>query len=278
MYSTLVSVTTVREHLQDPAWRIVDCRFDLTDKAAGISAWRAGHIPGAIHADLDQDLSGPPLTDRGRHPLPAPEKLEETCSRLGISNDMQVLVYDQVAGSFAGRLWWLLRYMGHEAVAVMDGGWQAWLAAGYPVTMEQAQRPAALFRGRPRREWVVHVAEVPDARLLIDARDPARYRGEVEPLDPRAGHIPGAINRCWRENLGTDGCFKPAAALRAEYTALLGATAPAEAVYYCGSGVTACHDILAQAYAGLPMPKLYAGSWSDWCSSPERPVAVGAEP
>ena len=275
MYTTLINAAVVNTDLHKPAFRVVDCRFDLAHKTAGREAYLAAHIPGAVYADLEADLSGPPVTDHGRHPLPTPERLHDVFARLGINSNTQVVVYDQVSGSIAGRLWWLLRYMGHDAVAVLDGGWQEWLKAGWPVTAGVEQNPGGTFKGKPQTEWLVTVDQVPHAELLIDSRDPARYRGEMEPLDPRAGHIPGAINRFWKRNLDENGLFKQPAIIRQEFEHILGDTDPRDAVFYCGSGVTACHNILAVVHGGLAMPGLYAGSWSDWCSSPERPVAVG---
>lgn len=277
MYTTIINVVEVKAALNNPDFRVIDCRFDLAHKTAGREAYLAAHVPGAVYADLDADLSGPPVTDHGRHPLPTPERLHEVFARLGINSDTQVVAYDQVAGSFAGRLWWLLRYMGHDAVAVLDGGWQEWLKAGYPARSGMEQCPGGTFKGQPRTEWLVTADRVPQAKLLIDSRDPVRYRGDLEPLDPRAGHIPGAVNRFWKRNLDDDGLFKQPAKLRQEFEGLLGGVDPGDAVFYCGSGVTACHNILAVVNGGLAMPKLYAGSWSDWCSSPERPVAVGDE-
>jgi len=275
LYTTLINVDAVHACLHNPACRIVDCRFDFGNKTAGLDAYLAGHIPGAVYADLEKDLSGPPVTDHGRHPLPTPAHLTDLFSRLAIDQDTQVVVYDQIAGSCAGRLWWLLRYMGHDAVAVIDGGWQAWEAAEYPISVAREKYPPTTFRGSPRPESLVTVEQVPQSRLLIDSRDPARYRGEVEPLDPRAGHIPGAVNRFWKENLEANGRFKSSAVLQREFKDFLGGVDPGDAVFYCGSGVTACHNILSVVHAGLRMPKLYAGSWSDWCSVPERPVATG---
>jgi thiosulfate/3-mercaptopyruvate sulfurtransferase len=275
MYTTLINAAELNSALHEPDTRVVDCRFDLADKTAGRKAYLAAHIPGAVYADIEVDLSGPPVTDHGRHPLPAPERLHDVFARLGINSNTQVVVYDQVAGSFAGRLWWLLRYMGHDAVAVLDGGWQKWLQAGNAVSSGVEHCPGGTFKGKPHAEWLVTADRVPQAELLIDSRDPARYRGEMEPLDPRAGHIPGAINRFWRGNLDDNGLFKQPSILRQEFERILGGTDPGDAVFYCGSGVTACHNILALVHGGLTMPKLYAGSWSDWCSSPDRPVAVG---
>lgn len=279
MPDTLVTVDTLRDHLGDERWAIVDCRHDLADAGAGRRAYLAAHIPGAVFADIKTDLSGPPVTNRGRHPLPTPEALRTLFGRLGIDGACQVVAYDDAGGSFAARLWWLLRYMGHGAAAVLDGGWQAWQAAGQEVRSGDERRPPRVFSGaRPRQEWVVSVEEVPRSRLLIDSRDPARYRGEIEPFDPKAGHIPGAINRFWKLNLDERGRFKPAEKLRAEFADLLGGVASDEAVFYCGSGVTACHNLLAAADAGLALPRLYAGSWSEWCADPQRPVAVGPGP
>ncbi len=278
MYSTLVDSKTLKQYLHDPSWVIVDCRYDLADQSMGRNAWKTGHIPGAVYADLHDDLSGPPLTDHGRHPLPSVEQLNAVFSKLGIAHESQVVAYDQVSGSFAARLWWLLRYMGHTAVAVLDGGWPAWQSSGVPIHSGEESRSPSIFKGTPRTEWLVTVDRVPESRRLVDSRDPARYRGETEPLDKAAGHIPGAINRFWKDNLAADGHFKPASRLATEITGMLGAVPPQEAVFYCGSGVTACHNLLAVAHAGLLPSKLYAGSWSDWCSVPERPVATGAEP
>lgn len=277
MYSSLINAAALHENQGRPDWVIVDCRYDLADPQLGGRVYRETHIAGAVFADVHDDLSGPPLTDNGRHPLPAAEQLNRLFSRLGINHDTQVVAYDQVSGSFAGRLWWLLRYMGHEAVAVLDGGWPAWVNAGLPVRSGEETNKPGSFQGTPQSGWLVTANQVPAVKLLVDSRDPARYRGEVEPIDPVAGHIPGAINRFWQENLDGPGLFKAPGVLRSEFMALLGKVSPEEAVFYCGSGVTACHNLLAATHAGLPLPKLYAGSWSDWCSAPERPVAKGDE-
>jgi thiosulfate/3-mercaptopyruvate sulfurtransferase len=278
MYTTIIDATTVYKNTGRPDWLIVDCRYDLGDRSSGRNAYLESHISGAVYADLHDDLSGPPVTDHGRHPLPAPEHLAALFRRLGISNGTQVIAYDQVYGSFAARLWWLLRYMGHETVAVLDGGWQAWLAAGLPVEKGEQIRKPGNFQGTARTEWLVKVDEVPGAVLLIDSRDPVRYRGESEPLDKAAGHIPGAINHFWKNNLDNHGYFKDSRQILEEFQGFLAGVAPSEAVFYCGSGVTACHNLLAAAHAGLPAPKLYAGSWSDWCSRPGRPVVTGSDP
>lgn len=278
-HRTLIDARTLHERLGDPNWRVVDCRFDLQDPEAGRRAYREGHIPGAVYAHLDEDLSGPPVTDHGRHPLPTPANLCTVFGRLGITERTQVVGYDAAGGALAAaRLWWLLRYMGHDAVAVLDGGWQAWQAAGLETSPGEEGVPWVEFRGEPRTEWLVTVDRVPAAGLLVDARDPVRYRGESEPIDPVAGHIPGAVNHFWQQNLDETGRFLAPEALAQRFAQTLGEHAPEEAVFYCGSGVTACHDLLAQAHAGLPVGRLYAGSWSDWCRVPERPIATGPEP
>ena len=278
MYTSVIDVTEVNENINHPDWVIVDCRYDLADKSFGKNAYLASHIPGAVYADLHDDLSGPPVTDHGRHPLPTVGQLNNLFKRLGISNDTQVVVYDHVYGSFATRLWWLLRYMGHEAAVVIDGGWQAWLDAGLSVQSGAQTNKPGDFQGRVRTEWLVTADQVPAAVLLIDSRDPVRYRGESEPLDPAAGHIPGAINRFWKDNLGPKGFFKDGKQLHKEFKGFLAGVTASDAVFYCGSGVTACHNLLGAVHAGLPAPKLYAGSWSDWTSVPDRPVAIGNEP
>jgi thiosulfate/3-mercaptopyruvate sulfurtransferase len=275
MYESLVNCATLARNVADPAWVVVDCRFDLSDPEAGRRAYRHRHIAGAAYAHLDHDLCGPPLTNKGRHPLPTAEALEQALGRLGIDETRQVVAYDDMGGAMAARLWWLLRYMGHGAVALLDGGWQAWEAAGLPTAGGETRPAPRAFGGAPRSEWLVPIEGVAQARLLIDSRDPARYRGEVEPLDPVAGHIPGAINYCWKRNLDADGRFLAPAALRAQLESLLAGTPSREAVFYCGSGVTACHNLVALVHAGLPDARLYAGSWSEWCTDPGRPVARG---
>jgi thiosulfate/3-mercaptopyruvate sulfurtransferase len=278
MYTSVIDVTTVNENVDQPDWVIVDCRYDLADKSFGKSAYLDSHIPGAVYADLHDDLSGPPVTDHGRHPLPAAGQLNNLFKHLGISNNTQIVIYDHVYGSFAARLWWLLRYMGHEKAAVIDGGWQAWLDADLSVQSGAHTNPPGDFQGIARTEWLVTADQVPAAELLIDSRDPVRYRGESEPLDRAAGHIPGAINRFWRDNIDNRGFFKDSKQLHKEFKGFLAGVTASEAVFYCGSGVTACHNLLVAEHAGLIAPKLYAGSWSDWCSMPERPVATGSEP
>ena len=278
MHDPLVDVATVSDRLADPDWALVDCRHRLTDPEFGEAAYLESHIAGAVFAHADRVLSGEPVTDRGRHPLPAPDTLRSRFGALGIDARTQVVAYDDAGGAIAGRLWWMLRYMGHTRAAVLDGGWPAWTAAGGAVRSGQESRPARTFEGEPRREWVVTVDEVSAARLLVDSREPPRYRGETEPIDRVAGHIPGARNHHFALNLADDGRFLDPADLRERLERTLGGTPPEEAVFYCGSGVSACHNLLALAHAGLPDAKLYVGSWSEWSSDPKRPVATGEGP
>jgi len=274
MFTTLVDVALLNEHLESKDWIIVDCRYDLMDKRAGRNQYLIAHIPGAVYADLLTDLSGPPVTDCGRHPLPTPQAMHSLFHRIGISQGAQVVAYDNASGSFAARLWWMLRYMGYDAIAVLDGGWPAWQKEGLPTASGEEINEPGNFQGQARRNWLVTVDKLTAVELLIDSRDPVRYRGEAEPLDRVAGHIPGAINHFWKDNLDSNGLFKGPDILRREFLEVLGDTSAANAVFYCGSGVTACHNLLAAAHAGLPVPRLYAGSWSEWCSDPKRPVAT----
>ncbi len=276
--NTVISVDEVFRRLGDAGCVIVDCRYNLMDPEAGRRAYLQGHLPGARYAHLHDDLSGPPLTDHGRHPLPSPEALTVLFTRLGIDEGAQVVVYDDADAGVAARLWWLLRYMGHEAVAVLDGGVRAWTSAGLPLESGSVQAESKTFRGAPKREWVVTLGEVPRQACLVDARAQARYRGEEEPLDPVAGHIPGARSHPYRDNVHADGRFRSSQELRLQFEKTLAGHAPETAVYYCGSGVTACQLLLAAAHAGLPPGRLYAGSWSEWSSDPGRPVACGPEP
>lgn len=275
MYDTLIDVERLRARLHDPDWVVVDCRYDLADAGAGRRAWQEAHIAGAVFADLLEDLSDPRRRNAGRHPLPAADELRRLFSRLGIDANTQVVAYDAGPGAFAARLWWLLRYMGHARVAVLDGGWQAWIDAGAECDAEVPRRAPRHFTGSPDAQMLAHVDQVPALPLLLDARDAARFRGEVEPLDPVAGHIPGARNRPWQFNLDPHGRFLPAAELRTALQPYYDAAGSGGITCYCGSGVTACHHVLAAAHAGLPMPRLYAGSWSEWCADPRRAVARG---
>jgi len=279
-HTTLITAATLQAHLDDPDWVVVDCRFNLADPAAGRRAYQAGHIPGARYAHLDEDLSAPVTATTGRHPLPDPARLAATLGAWGIGPGTQVLAYDDLGGMLAAaRLWWLLRWLGHTAVAVLDGGLPAWTRAGLPLSTDVPVIAARTFIARPDdRLWltVEQVQGLPAHELLLDARGAARYRGEMEPIDPVAGHMPGALNLPTESNLAADGCFLPAAALRARFAALLGERPAARVVHSCGSGVTACHNLLAMEVAGLSGSRLYAGSWSEWIRDPQRPVATGA--
>ncbi len=277
MFTTLVTVHDLAAHLDDRDWLVFDCRFDLADTAAGRHAYSQSHIPGARFVHLDDDLSGPKTGNNGRHPLPDPEKFCARFAALGMRNDTQVVAYDASGGYYAARLWWMLRWVGHDRAAVLDGGWDAWLKTGLPVSAQLPAPKIGVFSGAARDIAV-------DARfireqlgqpqnIVIDARSADRFRGENETLDPVGGHIPGALNRFFKNNLAADGRFKPADELREEFADLLGGVKPARVVHQCGSGVTACHNLLAMEIAGLNGSKLYPGSWSEWCSDPQRPVA-----
>lgn len=279
-YTTLVDPQTLAQRL-DAGWRVFDCRFALSDPPAGERAYHEGHIPGARYLHLDHDLAGPVTPQSGRHPLPDPETLARKLAAVGVSDDTQVVVYDAAAGAFAARLWWLLRWLGHSQVAVLDGGWQRWLREGRPVAVEM---PANAARGNlhahANRSLWLDAGEVwrqtqSGSGRLFDARAAERFRGEVEPIDPVAGHVPGAVNLPYAENVSEDGSFKSAETLRARFLSALDGVSPGRAVSMCGSGVTACHNLLAMEVAGLKGGKLYAGSWSEWIRDSERPVARG---
>ena len=277
-YTTLVDGATLQQHLDDPEWCVVDLRHQLADTGYGERAYAASHIRGAIFLHLDRDLSGPMTGTNGRHPLPDAERLKARLGAVGIGNDTQVVVYDDAQGMIAGRLRWLLRWLGHTRVAFLDGGFPPWPAEGRPVDAVLPSRAPTRFAGSPDPRMLVDAAtllaslESPEL-CLIDARGPDRFRGENETIDPVGGHIPGARNRFFKDNLEADGRFKPAALLRAEYLALMAGAVPAQVVAQCGSGVSACLDLLAMEIAGLHGARLYAGSWSEWCSDPARPVA-----
>lgn len=278
--SLLVDAATLAEHVDDPAWAIFDCRFSLTDPAWGRRQYQEGHIPGARYAHLDGDLSSPIRPDTGRHPLPNTGALAKKLGRWGVDSGTQVVAYDDAGGAFAVRLWWLLRWLGHERVAVLDGGLRSWLAENRPLSTLPPQPSARHFVPRANRDAWIETKTVEknlQARTfqVLDARAPERFRGEVEPIDTVAGHIPGAINLPFAENLGADGRFLPAHQLRERFLSRLGNLPPERLVHSCGSGVNACHNLLAMEIAGLSGSKLYAGSWSEWIRSPVRPVARG---
>ena len=282
IHSTLVTAEQLSAHLSDSDWCVVDCRHDLFDHALGRRDYAASHIAGAFFADIETGLSGPKTGKNGRHPLPSRDQLVELLRSWGMNNTTQLVAYDAQGAQFAVRLWWLARWLGHAAVAVLDGGWQAWGAAGGATSQAIPTRPRGSFEASTPLATYVDAAFVrshigdPET-LVLDARAVERYAGEQEPIDPVAGHIPGAVNRFWQANLA-DGKFKPAAQLRSEFEALLAGREPSALIHQCGSGVTSCHSLLAMEIAGLTGARLYAGSWSEWVADPARPVARGREP
>lgn len=278
MYRTLIDVATLAA-LEAPL--ILDCRFNLADTAAGERAYAQSHLPGAVYAHLDRDLSSPITPSTGRHPFPDPAQLMAKLQAAGLSERRQVVVYDDAGGAIAARAWWLLRWLGHEAVALLDGGWQAWCEAGQPLRSDAAKTLSATQAVdiTPLTALQIDVEALQQALdagqvLLFDARAGERYRGEVEPLDPVAGHVPGAVNAPLTDNLA-DGRFLPPAQLRQRWLTRLDGAAPETVVHMCGSGVTACHNLLAMEHAGLCGSRLYAGSWSEWIRDPGRAVATG---
>ncbi len=280
MLSTLISTTELAAHLDDPGFVVLDARHDLMQPDAwGENEYRKAHLPGARFVHIDRDLSAPKTGRNGRHPLPAPEGAAALFGRLGIGADTQVVAYDQNGGMFAARAWWMLRWLGHDAAAVLDGGFDKWVRESRATTTDAPPGQAAEFKIR-RVLSTASVQEVLDSLaarslFLLDARTPERFRGEVEPLDPVAGHIPGAHNRPYGHNLTGDATFKSAAELRGEFGELLGPTPAERIVNQCGSGVTSCHNVLAMAIAGYPLTRIYPGSWSEWVADPSRPVATG---
>jgi thiosulfate/3-mercaptopyruvate sulfurtransferase len=279
VHTTIIDTGTLAASLGGD-WVIVDCRFDLQNEQWGREQYLDGHIPGALYASLSHDLAGPKTGANGRHPLPSIDALSATLGRLGIARGTQVVAYDQDSGMYASRLWWLLRYAGHDAVAVLDGGWTKWIREGRPARRGEETRSAQTFAADPRPEMRVSVDEVAAQLgnaniLLIDARAPERYEGRTEPIDRLPGHIPGAVNHHYRSNAADDFTFLAPHELRKTFSKVLGPHKPSDAVMYCGSGVTACHNLLAMTHAGLPGGRLYAGSWSEWSADPNRPVEKG---
>jgi len=283
MYTSLISTDELARQLSDPALVLVDCRHNLSDVDAGQRAYGASHLPGARFMHMDRDLSGERTGSNGRHPLPEVAALSGSLSRAGIDSSKQVVAYDQNNSMWASRLWWLLHGLGHDAAAVLDGGIDKWIAEGRPTTADPPSVRAARFVAMTPQP-VVSSADIlldlsnhsSNPLTIIDARAPERFRGDIEPLDPVAGHIPGAINRPYGANLTPQQTFKPAELLRAEFEAQLGGAPLSSVVHQCGSGVTACHNMLAMAVAGLPGSRLYPGSWSEWVADPTRPVARGS--
>jgi thiosulfate/3-mercaptopyruvate sulfurtransferase len=284
IYSTLISVPELIPNIGDPNWVIIDCRFSLEDPESGRQGYLDAHIPGALYAHLDEDLCGPVIKGQtGRHPLPSIESFTEKLGDWGINSSVKVVAYDDAGGAMAAsRLWWLLRWLGHYAVAVLDGGWREWLSSGQPVRSGVESRSSSMFIPRQRQGWLIEtddlLAKLQDPGLLIvDSRAEERYRGEVEPIDPVAGHIPGAINAPHQNVLNEHNRFLEPEKLQAYFTKLLGDFSTKETVFYCGSGVTAVQNVLALAHAGLGDARLYAGSWSEWITDPARPIATGIE-
>lgn len=282
-YDTLISTGELSRHLRDPDWAIVDCRFSLQAPDSGRQKYMHAHIPGAVYAHLNLDLSGeivPGVT--GRHPLPEVDKLIERFSAWGISAGVQVVAYDDNpagAGGIAARLWWLLQWLGHEAVAVLNGGWNAWVEAGLSVAAGEEFRSRSRFVPRRRPELFADSADVQIARSsatqkVFDSRSSERYRGENEPIDSVAGHIPGAVSAPYMHNIGEHGLFLPPDQLAQRFQSLLGDTSSKDVIFYCGSGVTAAHNLLAMKHAGLGDGRLYVGSWSEWITDPDRPIAI----
>jgi thiosulfate/3-mercaptopyruvate sulfurtransferase len=279
-YTTLIDAADLARHLDDVAFVVVDVRHDLMQpERFGIEQYEQGHVPGAVFAHLDSDLSAPMTGRNGRHPLPTPEFAAAVFSRLGIDASKQVVVYDQDQGAYASRLWWMLRWLGHEAVAVLDGGFAKWKGDGHPVSTESKPLQAARFTPQnvlPTVSATGIAASLSRRSLvLLDARSAERYRGDVEPLDRVAGHIPGALNRPYTRNIAADGTFRSPQELRADFESMLHGRSAEDLVHYCGSGVSACHNVLAMTVAGYPLTRLYPGSWSEWSSDPQRPMAKG---
>ena len=276
-FTTLIDTGTLADHLDDPSFAFLDCRFKLDDPAWGRLQYEAAHIRGAVFVDLDRDLSGEKTGMNGRHPLPDPTEFAGTLGRLGIDAAAQVVAYDQDVSIFASRAWWMLRWLGHERVAVLDGGFAKWLAEGRAVRGGREVRAPRTFVANLRLELTADAAEIARTLhspgvLLLDARSPERFRGENETLDKKAGHIPGAANHFYESNVKDDNTFKPREELRRSFSENLANVSPSSTISYCGSGVTACHNLLAMEHAGLTGARLYPGSWSEWSSDSERPI------
>lgn len=281
-FTSLVSTEELAQHINDPEWVVFDCRFTLSDPASGYRAYLAGHIPGARYAHLNNDLSAEVTATSGRHPLPDAAVLARKLGAWGVDGGKQVVVYDDSFGAMAGRMWWLLRWLGHDAVALLDGGIQRWMNKKHPLTTEPPVIAAAHFEPHPNREMWVDAEYLEKALrnnecLLIDARSEERFSGERETQDKVAGHIPGSVNFPFEDNLDIDSTFMSAEELRTTYLDLLDGVAPSRVVQMCGSGVTACHNLIAMEHAGLKGARLYPGSWSEWITDPSRPVETGDE-
>jgi thiosulfate/3-mercaptopyruvate sulfurtransferase len=276
----LVSTPELAEHLSDPKWVIFDCRHDLFDSTKGATVYGASHVSGAHFASVDRDLSGAKTGQNGRHPLPTPEAFAAFLSRHGVTDSSRIVAYDDVGGQYAARLWWVARWIGFDRVSLLDGGWAKWNAEGRAVDSVVPEPQVGALVAKVNPSLLVKVGEVEanlngGSRVVIDARAGERYRGEIEPLDRIAGHVPGAVNRVFKLNLNEDLTLRDPEVLKAEFSALIGSRAAAEVVHQCGSGITACVNLWAMEHAGLRGSKLYAGSWSEWSSDPARPVATG---
>ncbi len=283
-FTTLITVSELNVHIGDGNWAVVDCRYSLDDTERGRRDYLEAHIPGAVYAHMDNDLSGTKIPGKtGRHPLPDTRSFIATASSLGIDSNTQVVVYDDASGAMAARLWWLLNWMGHRSVAVLDGGWLPWHQSGLPSRSGPEYRIPKRFEAHEipdsyaTTEQVETYASDPHY-VILDARSAPRFRGEIEPIDPVAGHIPGAISAPYEENLTPDGRFLPADALRRRFEGLMKSVSPGNVICYCGSGITSALNLVAIAHAGLGRARLYAGSWSEWIADNTRPVATGVGP
>jgi thiosulfate/3-mercaptopyruvate sulfurtransferase len=278
-FCTVIEPEFLFTHLHDREWAIIDCRFELSEPLLGEQLYMAEHIPNAIYLHLERDLSSPPDGINGRHPLPGIEGLEKLFTSCGIGEGVQVVAYDANTGGYAARLWWLLQYAGHRAVSVLNGGFTSWQGAGYPTKAGRDTRAARDFHVNVQPAMIVDTDEVLHAmsstdEVIIDSRAPERYRGELEPIDKVAGHIPHALNHYWQENLLPSGKIAPADILRGTFDSLLAGQPADRSIVYCGSGVTACQNILSMEYAGRPGARLYPGSWSAWITDPGRPIST----
>lgn len=282
-FSTIISAEELNKNLDQDGWIIVDCRFDLMNPDGGLDSYKSNHIPGAVYAHLDEDLSSQPTDTSGRHPLPDWSNFKKTLGAWGIDNQTQVVVYDDNLGGIAGRLWWMLRALGHDTVALLDGGWAAWVRRGYEIEDGVVTNSRKTFEGDFRGNWTVSVDRIEQSLnqsylLLIDSRDGARYRGESEPIDAGAGHIPGALNHFFAENLDDQGKLLSPGQLKQQFESLIGNRPLEEVVVYCGSGVSACQNLIALEHAGLSGAKLYVGSWSEWSRKLDRSFNTGDAP
>lgn len=275
-FDALVDIHLLKNHLDDPNWLIVDCRYDLFDPGFGKRVYNNGHIPGAVFADINTQLSGPVIPgNTGRHPLPGIDDLTQTFSNWGIIQNIQVVAYDDGGGKFAARLWWLLHWLGHSKVAVLNGGIGIWEDAGYPLESSPVERSEKRFVPMPQPQMVLNLSEtkpLPENITIIDSRAPERYAGKLELIDPIAGRIPGAKNRFFENNLNNDLTFLSSHKLKTQFSKLVGENFSANVVFYCGSGITGSHNVLAMYIAGMGMAKLYPGSWSEWITDPTRPI------